>query len=85
MPCWNIKNIETIPLYGDLGVQSTSHAFEECLKEKGIPHSFNRKGTPYDNVCIESFYSSLKKEEINQNEYYDLKTARRVLFKSWYN
>ena len=25
-------------------------------------HSFSRKGNPYDNACIESFHSVLKKE-----------------------
>ena len=65
-----------------------SHAFEECLKEKGILHSFSRKGTPYDNACIESFHSILKKEEFNQKEYNDFKSAKRALFEymeSWYN
>ena len=59
-----------------------SHAFEECLKEKGILHSFSRKGTPYDNACIESFHSILKKEEFNQKEYDDFKSAKRALFES---
>ena len=59
-----------IRLHSDLRTQYTSRAFEECLKEKGILHSFSRKGTPYDNACIESFHSILKKEEVNQNEYY---------------
>ena len=77
-----------IRLHSDLRTQYTSRAFEECLKEKGILHSFSRKGTPYDNACIESFHSILKKEEVNQNEYYDFKTAKRALFEyieSWYN
>ena len=59
-----------IRLHSDLRTQYTSRAFEECLKEKGILHSFSRKGIPYDNACIESFHSILKKEEVNQNEYY---------------
>lgn len=51
-------------------------------------HSFSRKGTPYDNACIESFHSILKKEEVNQKEYHDFKMAKRALFEyieSWYN
>ena len=75
-------------MHSDLGTQYTSHAFEECWKEKRIFHSFSRKGTPYDNVCSESLYSILKKKEVNQNEYYDFKTAKRALFESiesWYN
>ena len=65
-----------------------SHAFETCLKERGILHSFSRKGTSHDNACIEFFHSILKKEEVNQKEYYDFETAKRALFEyieSWYN
>ena len=86
--CLNVKDTKGILLHSDLGTQYTSHAFEKYLKEKGILHSFSRKGTPYDNACIESFDSILKKEEINQNEYYDFTTAKRGLFEyieSWYN
>jgi len=28
-----------------------------------------KKGCPYDNACIESFHSSIKKEEIYRNTY----------------
>ena len=40
------------------------------------------------NACIESFQSILKKEEVNQREYHDFKTAKQLLFEyieSWYN
>lgn len=32
--------------------------------------SFSQKGYPYDNVCIESFHSILKKEEIRAYQNY---------------
>ena len=86
--CLNGKDTDGILLHSDLGTQYISHVFETCLKERGILHSFSRKGTPYDNACIESFHSILKKEEINQNEYDDFKSAKRALFEymeSWYN
>ena len=44
--------------------------------------------TPYDNACIESFHSVLKKEETYLHNYQDSKEARRVTFEyieSWYN
>jgi len=47
---------------------------------KGITHSFSRKGNPYDNTCIESFHSVLKKEEIHHHKHYDSKMARRAIF-----
>ncbi|SHM90801.1 Integrase core domain-containing protein [Anaerosporobacter mobilis DSM 15930] len=58
------------------------------LRSHGIVHSFSRKENPYDNACIESFHSLLKKEEVNHKKYYDFNTAGRALFEyieSWYN
>ena len=62
--CLNVKDTSGIILHSDLGSQYTSLAFEGYLAERGILHSFSRKGNPYDNACIESFHSVLKKEEI---------------------
>lgn len=86
--CLNVKNTANIILQTDLGTQYTSHVFEEYLQSKGIIHSFSRKGNPYDNACIESFHSILKKEEVNHHKYYNFKVAQRAIFEyieSWYN
>lgn len=86
--CLNVKETEGIILHSDLGSQYTSQAFEGYLSEKGIRHSFSRKGNPYDNACIESFHSVLKKEEIYLHTYQDFKEANRAVFEyieSWYN
>jgi transposase InsO family protein len=51
-------------------------------------HSFSKKGCPYDNVCIESFHATLKKEEIHHVKYIDFNTAKIALFQYievWYN
>lgn len=52
-----------------LGSQYTSNALNELCKEFNIMQSFSKKGCPYDNACIESFHSSIKKEEIYRNTY----------------
>lgn len=86
--CLNIKSTEGIILHSDLGVQYTSQKFEACMKAKHMIHSFSRKGNPYDNACIESFHSLLKKEETNHQRYSDFNTARKAVFEyieSWYN
>ena len=62
--CLNVKNTTGIILHSDLGSQYTCRLFENYIEEKGFLHSFSRKGNPYDNACIESFHSILKKEEI---------------------
>lgn len=86
--CLNVKDTEGIILHSDLGIQYTSQAFEGYLRSKKIRHSFSRKGNPYDNACIESFHSVLKKEEIYLHTYQDFKESRKAIFEyieSWYN
>ena len=49
---------------------------------------YSRKGCPYDNACIESFHSLIKKEEIYRHVYKDSKEAYDSIFEyieSWYN
>lgn len=86
--CLNVKKTKGIILHSDLGSQYTSQLFENFLNSREILHSFSRKGNPYDNACIESFHSVLKKEEIYLHNYKDFKEARRAIFKyieGWYN
>ncbi len=86
--CLNVKDTEGIILHSDLGSQYTSQVFENYLTGKGILHSYSRKGNPYDNACIESFHSVLKKEEIYLHAYQDPVEARRAIFEyieGWYN
>ncbi len=86
--CLNVNSTQGIILHSNLGTQYTSQKFEDFLKEKQILHSFSRKGNLYDNACIESFHSILKKEEVNHCKYYDFKAARKAIFEyieAWYN
>ena len=86
--CLNVKNTQGILVHSDLGSQYTSQALERYLNSQGMIHSFSRKGNPYDNACIESFHSVLKKEEIHLHTYQDSKEARRAIFEyieGWYN
>lgn len=86
--CLNVRETKGIILHSDLGSQYTSQSFERILKSREILHSFSRKGNPYDNACIESFHSVLKKEEIYLHNYQDSKEARRAIFEyieGWYN
>lgn len=86
--CLNVKDSTDIILHSDLGSQYTSELFESYLESKGFIHSFSRKGNPYDNACIESFHSVMKKEEIYLHIYQDFEECRKALFEyieSWYN
>ena len=47
-------------IHTDRGVQYTSQENAECAI--GIHKSYSPKGSPWDNACIESFHSLLKRE-----------------------
>ena len=86
--CLNVSETKGIILHSDLGSQYTSQLFENYLAKNEILHSFSRKGNPYDNACIESFHSVLKKEEIYLHVNQDFNDANRAIFEyieSWYN
>ena len=51
-------------LHTDNGSNFCSKTFENYLKENDVVHSFSRSGTPHDNAVAESFFSSLKQEEL---------------------
>ncbi len=74
--------------HSDLGSQYTSNDLKELCKNFNITQSFSNKGCPYDNTCIESFHSSIKKEEIYRNTYRTFEEANKAIFKyieGWYN
>lgn len=86
--CMNVSDTEGIIIQSDLGTQYTNELFERYLTNHKIRHSFSRKGCPYDNACIESFHSLLKKKEVYCKTYKDSKDAYQSIFEyieSWYN
>lgn len=50
-----------VVFHSDLGSQYTSDDFAKKIQTYKMTHSFNRKGSPYDNACIESFHAIPKK------------------------
>ncbi|OLU46051.1 hypothetical protein BO225_07365 [Dubosiella newyorkensis] len=50
-------------IHSDQGVQYTSEEYKN--KTEGMERSYSRKGNPWDNACIESFHSLIKREWIN--------------------
>ena len=59
------KNKQLI-FHSDLGSQYTSNDLRELCKEFNIIQSFSKKGCPYDNACIESFHSSIKRRKYTE-------------------
>jgi putative transposase len=55
--------------YSDQGVQYASVEYVEVLKRQGFLVSMSRTGNPYDNATMESFFKTLKQEEVYLYEY----------------
>jgi transposase InsO family protein len=73
-------------LHSDRGSQYVSAAFQKATV--GMKHSFSQKAYPWDNACIESFHSLIKREWLNRFKILDDKQARRLVFEyieSFYN
>ena len=73
--------------HSDQGSIYTSTEFQEYLKANKIRQSFSRKGSPHDNAHMESFFASLKKEELYRKTYtsYDELHASITEYISYYN
>lgn len=74
-------------VHSDRGVQYTSKAFRDKLKELGFIQSMSRKGNCYDNAQCESCFSLLKRE-LGDKSYPNLKEAKSAVFEwieAWYN
>ena len=65
--------------HSDQGVQYASRVYVDRLRSMGMTPSMSRKGNPYDNARMESFYKTLKTEEVNLQNYLDLDDARQHL------
>ena len=55
--------------HSDQGVQYAATEYVEELKSNGFVISMSRRGNPYDNAEMESFFKTLKYEEVNLSEY----------------
>jgi putative transposase len=51
--------------HSDRGVQYASARYVHLLRQHGLQISMSAKGNPYDNAFMESFYKTLKYEEVH--------------------
>lgn len=51
------------------------------LKTRKVIHSESRKGNPYDNALMESFYRRLKRELIQDAHFVTPEQAQKEIFK----
>jgi transposase InsO family protein len=66
--------------HSDRGVQYASKEFRVYLNENKFIQSMSRKGNCWDNACAESFFSSLKMEEVFHKKYITREAARESIF-----
>ena len=60
---------QSLVFHSDQGVQYTSKAFRKLLRMNKVVQSFSRSRQPHDNAVMESFFASMKREEIYRTQY----------------
>ncbi|MFV0485243.1 MAG: IS3 family transposase [Candidatus Saccharimonadales bacterium] len=58
------RETQGLMVHTDRGTPYTSYTMREVLRRHGIKQSFSQPGRPHDNAVIESFFASLKREEL---------------------
>jgi len=75
-------------IHTDNGSQYTGSAFIEKARKNQMITSYSRKGNPYDNAVMESFYKSLKREVLDKTRFLTKGEARIELvayLENYYN
>lgn len=67
-------------LHSDRGSQYASEQVQHRLSREGIVCSMSRKGNCWDNAPMESFFGTLKKELVHDEDYQTRQEARQSIF-----
>lgn len=78
---------QQLTFHSDQGAQYTSKAFRKLLRMNKIVQSFSKSGSPHDNAVAESFFASIKREEIYRTQYKSERQFRESIdnYISFYN
>ena len=70
----------TLPLiiHSDRGSQYVSNSYRKATEN--MQRSYSHTGCPYDNACVESFHSLIKREWLNRFRISDYRHAYRLVF-----
>ncbi|WP_249039309.1 IS3 family transposase [Lysinibacillus mangiferihumi] len=74
--------------HSDRGSQYASKEYQQVLRTNGMVTSMSRKGNCYDNACIESFHSVIKRELVFHEKYKTRDQAKKSIIEyivSFYN
>jgi len=74
------RSPEGVLHHSDRGSQYASNEYQKLLKTYKMQGSMSRKGNCYDNACIESFHSVIKKELVYLEHFKTREQARKRIF-----
>jgi transposase InsO family protein len=66
--------------HSDQGIQYACRDYRQQLERRGLIASMSRRGNCYDNAAMEAFWSTLKREALEQSAQWSKNQVRRVLF-----
>jgi len=66
--------------HSDQGIQYACKAYRQELQAQGLVASMSRRGNCYDNAAMEAFWSTLKREVLDQSATWSKDRVRRELF-----
>jgi len=66
--------------HSDRGVQYACDAYQSLLEQSKLMCSMSRVGNCYDNAAMESFFGTLKREEVYQQKYFTKEQAKASIF-----
>lgn len=66
--------------HSDQGSEYTALSFRKMLERCNAVQSFSKKGYPYDNACLESFFRHMKRECINRKSFRNQDELRLCCF-----
>jgi transposase InsO family protein len=66
--------------HSDRGVQYAAGPYRQVLKRRGIKQSMSRRGNCLDNAPMESFFASLKKEQVHHVRFRTREEAKAAVF-----
>ena len=72
------KSSKPVVIQSDRGVHYTSGKYWELTRD--MKRSYSRKGNPWDNACIESYHSLIKREWLNKYRINDYSQAYKLVF-----
>jgi transposase InsO family protein len=77
MAYWRQKPAKGLIYHSDRGSQYASYDYQQQLKIFGMIPSMSGKGNCYDNAVVESFFHTLKNEQVGAQTYPTREEARR--------